>query len=863
MEQYRTLLEVTEAIASHRDLASLFGDLAQHLRTVVEFDGIVTLLYDSTSGLMRIHRLETSLPMRLPAEWPVQEAGGWVWEHQQPLLIQDTERETRFPQMMESAHQNSVKSYAILPLTSAGRCLGALAFGSQKEATYNEEDLAFLQQVANQVAMAVDNALKFDGLRLAEQQVARERDHWRLLLEVNNAVVSHLDMRELVKFISASLRGVMPHDAAGIALYDAEQNQLREYVNVASRHYEAFEEGDLIPLEGTPAGLVFTSGRPFLVRRPDLERFPADRLAQRLAEDSPKSACLVPLTSHGRKLGVLGVGSVREEAFTEDDLELLAQIASQIAIAVDNALNFERARIAEQQYLRERDHLQLLLEINNAVTSSLDLHELFRTVSRVLRRTFHNDLAGMGIYDAEKRELRVYALDRPESVNFVAEGMLMPLEGTPAGLAITTRQTIMGGQPAPEQFYAEPMKRAFEQGFKSGCVVPLISRDRVIGVLTMASQREAAFRKEDGERLTQMAGQIAIAMENALAYRQIEALKNKLSEEKLYLEEEINTAYDFEQIIGSSPALRRILKQVETVAPTDSTVLIQGETGTGKELIARAIHSLSARRERTLVKLNCAAIPTGLLESELFGHEKGAFTGAIAPRIGRFELAHKGSLFLDEVGEIPLELQPKLLRVLQEQEFERLGSTRTLQVDVRLIAATNRDLAQMVAERQYRNDLYYRLNVFPIRLPPLRERREDIPLLLRFFANKFARRMKKRIEAIPAEAVAALQEYHWPGNIRELENFIERAVILTQGPELQVPLTEIELPTRMVAARATASESSDESTSLESVEREHILRVLRETNWTVGGPDGAAARLGLKRTTLQARMKKLGITRQS
>ncbi|HET8676839.1 MAG TPA: sigma 54-interacting transcriptional regulator, partial [Blastocatellia bacterium] len=353
-------------------------------------------------------------------------------------------------------------------------------------------------------------------------------------------------------------------------------------------------------------------------------------------------------------------------------------------------------------------------------------------------------------------------------------------------------------------------------------------------------------------------------VENALAFREIESLKNKLAEEKLYLEEEIKSAHSFEKIIGQSHALTRILKQVETVAPTDSTVLIQGETGTGKELIARAIHNLSDRRERTMVKLNCSAIPTGLLESELFGHEKGAFTGAIAQRVGRFELAHKGTLFLDEVGDIPLELQPKLLRVLQEQEFERLGSTRTIRVDVRLVAATNCDLAEMAAEKRYRSDLYYRLNVFPVHIPPLRERPEDIPLLVRFFAQQFARRMKKRIESIPAEAVHALSSYSWPGNVRELENFIERAVILSKGSELEIPLSEIKFSTAVKPTQSAPSAPAEpaQSATLEAAEREHILRILNETNWVVGGPTGAAARLGVKRTTLQSRMRKLNITRQ-
>jgi formate hydrogenlyase transcriptional activator len=342
-------------------------------------------------------------------------------------------------------------------------------------------------------------------------------------------------------------------------------------------------------------------------------------------------------------------------------------------------------------------------------------------------------------------------------------------------------------------------------------------------------------------------------VDNALAYREIETLKNELTSEKLYLEDEIRTQHNFDELIGASQTFRRILKQVETVAPTDSTVLICGETGTGKELIARAIHNLSTRRQRTLVKLNCSAIPTGLLESELFGHEKGAFTGAIAQRAGRFELANRGTLLLDEIGDIPLELQPKLLRVLQEQEFERLGSTRTLRVDVRLIAATNCDLEQMVAEKKYRSDLYYRLNVFPITIPPLRERREDIPALTRFFTQKYARQLKRPITAIPAETMTALTGYHWPGNVRELEHFIERAVILTRGSDLEVSLSEL---------KSSEPVSVGSLSTMEDAEREHILRALEEADWVVGGPQGAAARLGLKRTTLQSRIQKLGIIRR-
>ncbi len=339
--------------------------------------------------------------------------------------------------------------------------------------------------------------------------------------------------------------------------------------------------------------------------------------------------------------------------------------------------------------------------------------------------------------------------------------------------------------------------------------------------------------------------------EDALAYSEIAELKDKLAQEKLYLQEEIHVA-DFDGIVGQSSALRQVLQLVETVATSDSTVLLLGETGTGKELVARAIHDRSRRKDRTLVKLNCAAIPTGLLESELFGHERGAFTGAVTQKIGRLELADQGTLFLDEIGDIPLELQPKLLRVLQDGEFERLGSTRTKKVGVRLVAATNRDLDRMIEDRQFRSDLYYRLNVFPIRVPPLRERPEDIPTLVRYFSQKYARRMEKRIDNIPAIAMRKLTRWHWPGNVRELQNLVERAVILTRGNTLAISVPEL--------ANGAATSAFPRPGNID--EQDRIMRILKETKGRVGGPDGAAARLGLKRTTLLTRMKRLGIDLQ-
>jgi formate hydrogenlyase transcriptional activator len=513
----------------------------------------------------------------------------------------------------------------------------------------------------------------------------------------------------------------------------------------------------------------------------------------------------------------------------------------------------------------ERDRYQLLLDINNAVVTRLDLGSILHATSDSLRKIIPHDSASISLYDLETGQLRLHTFDL-QYASELEEGALFPLEGSPEGLAFTSRRPVVIRNIDLKEFPAPQIKHAYDDGLRSACIIPLVAHDRALGTLDIASRSENAFTEKDAELLTHVAAQIAIAVENALAYREIAVLKNKLASEKVYLEEEIKTEYNFEEIIGRSAALKHVLKQVETVAPTDSPVLIYGETGTGKELIARAIHNLSARRARTLVKLNCAAIPTGLLESELFGHEKGAFTGAIAQRVGRFELAHKGTLLLDEIGEIPLELQPKLLRVLQEQEFERLGSSRTIRRDVRLIAATNCDLLQMVAEKKFRSDLYYRLNVFPIQVPPLRERAEDIPLLVTYFAQKHARRMNKRIETIPTDALRELRQYTWPGNVRELENLIERAVILSPSAELQVALPELSPHAAVIPDEATGQNLTfehAETLCLEDAERAHILRALGDTNWIIGGPRGAASKLGLNRSTLRSKMIKLGINRPS
>ncbi|HEX5482197.1 MAG TPA: sigma 54-interacting transcriptional regulator [Terriglobia bacterium] len=504
---------------------------------------------------------------------------------------------------------------------------------------------------------------------------------------------------------------------------------------------------------------------------------------------------------------------------------------------------------------RRRAEDTLLLQVTNVLVSNLDIRELLSAIGASLGQILPHEYASLAFEDPASGGLRLLPLDSPyEEFDPLHQGAKLPIEGSPEGWAFKAGKPLVLGNLEDDRFAHNITKRMLKGGLKSACFIPLIGRDHTLGTLNVARRPENAFTEKDVDLLIQVANQVSIALDNALAFRRIGELRDQLAQEKLYLQRKLQTEYSFEEIVGESPVLRRILKQVETVSPTDATVLILGETGTGKELIARAIHNLSPRRERIFVKFNCAAIPTGLLESELFGHEKGAFTGASAQRLGRLDLAHQGTLFLDEVGDIPLELQPKLLRALQEKEFERLGSTRTIPVDVRLIAATNRDLAKLVKSGEFRSDLYYRLKVFPILVPPLRERREDIPLLVRYFVQKHALRMNRRIETIPPEVMGALVQWDWPGNVRELGNLLERAVILTRGSILQVPLSEL---------RSAGEPEPLPAATLDSIEREHIVRVLRETHGVVGGPHGAATRLGLNRSTLNSRMRKLKISRKS
>lgn len=569
--------------------------------------------------------------------------------------------------------------------------------------------------------------------------------------------------------------------------------------------------------------------------------------------------CLLPLAADGRIFG--GCEFIRNEdrPWSEKEYnrlqtftQIVGVVAEQIQSRVSNNVDYDLL-------CRERDNFRILVAITNAVLSRLDIDELVSEVAKEIHHYFDIDAISIVLRSSRKNKLSIYSTHYLDEHHPAHEQSEVDEAGTLSERVFKSKEMLLINLSERDALapYERMLFETWGNQLQTLCLLPLMSGNNMLGVLKLAQCEEKVFTTANLKLLRQIAERVAIAVDNALAYQEIHRLKERLVDENLALTEQLNNVdSEFGEIIGRSEAMYSVLKQVEMVAQSDSTVLILGETGTGKELIARAIHNLSGRNARRMVKMNCAAMPAGLLESDLFGHERGAFTGASTQRIGRFELADKSSLFLDEVGDMPLELQPKLLRVLQEQEFERLGSNKLIQTDVRLIAATNRDLKKMVADREFRNDLYYRLNVFPIH-SPLRERPEDIPLLVKAFTFKIARRMGRNIDSIPAEALRTLSSMEWPGNVRELENVVERAVLLTRGNVLQLSLPDVVAltPSTPPVATEVAQDGEDEY--------QLIMRVLKETNGVVAGPKGAAQRLGLKRTTLLSRMKRLGIDKDA
>ena len=671
------------------------------------------------------------------------------------------------------------------------------------------------------------------------------------MLEVSDAIASQPNLKAVLQSLRRLLSSVVAFDSVSLSLLFDNGNSIRVIAFDRGPEAHQVEIGFECPHVGTALGRAIDEQKPTYV--PDLQaelsRIP--QLASQAMLRTPHSAYIFPISISGKKLGALTFATAQRGQFSPDEMELMISVSSHVAVALEGAVARDSAELYQRQLAHERDRLRLLLEINNQVVTQLGMHELFRSASASLRKYFANDFTGFWLIEKPSNRLECAVLDFPGGKGFLADVPGREVTDPEVERMLTRIPEILSEQDI-EKFRPDVRERMKDESIVAVAVAPLRTSNGPLGLLAMGSKRSNNFGQEDLDILSQISTQISLALDNALAYGRLSASRNRLEDECLYLESEIRAEYNFEDLVGKSAALRKVLDQIEIVAPTGSTVLLHGETGTGKELIARAVHNLSPRRDRTFVRLNCAAIPSGLVESELFGHEKGAFTGALMQKRGRFEIADHGTLFLDEIGDISLELQPKLLRALQEQEFERLGSNKTIHVDVRLIAATHRDLSLMMRNHQFREDLFYRLNVFPIEIPPLRERREDIPLLVHYFVSRLSGRMQKRIKSIPKPAMDALTNAAWPGNVRELENFIERAVILTQGDELNVPLTEL---------KKSSDRSASSVSTFQEAEKQAIIDALKAASGRISGPGAAAQRLGLKRTTLQNKMRRLNIAK--
>jgi formate hydrogenlyase transcriptional activator len=698
LQRYAALLEVAEVVSRHRVASDLFHDLAPRLQAVVPFELINFSLYDATRNLMNVYVWDGGAWPTAPREIALEDSvAGWVWRNQTDLSIPDLDTEKRFELGLRWFRERGLRSYSAFPLTVASVKLGALGFGGRQPEAFASRDRQFLYRVAELVALSVDNTL-------SQAALAQERDRARAMLEVETALAATLDLKHLLLAAANSIHRLVSYDSASISYFDERAELLRE---------STLDSPAELTSQGLPTGLNDSlSGQVF--RTQQLLRFDSDNLsklefadAKRFVDRGIHSLCLVPLTTVKGPVGVLSLGSNSNDAFQPDQFTLLKQLAALLALPLENAL-------LHRSLWQQRERMQVLLGVSTALSLNANLQQVFPKISAYLRRSLRQEYASIALHDAKTGEVVRQATDFPLGKGLLSEVDLgSPIADSPPGKAMAARAAMIFGRQEIAGFATPFASKLQQEGIKSLCCVPISTPREEFGTLNMGSTRANAFKPEDLILLRQVASQFALAMENTRAAQEIEELKNRLAEEKRYLEGEIRSEMHFEEIVGESAPLTKVLEEVKTVASSDATVLILGETGTGKELIARALHRLSQRPDRPFIKVNCAAIPTGLLESELFGHEKGAFTGAVTQKIGRMELADRGTLFLDEVGEIPLEIQPKLLRVLQDQEFERLGGTRTLKVNVRLIAATNRDLARSVSKRQYRSDLFYRLNVFP------------------------------------------------------------------------------------------------------------------------------------------------------
>ena len=840
----QALLEVSNAlIESKADFESAFPAISTILRKAVPHDSAFVTVVDQVAETVLVRALGGAPSngvyehgLKIPMD---ESLSGQLLEEREARNLNRSQLEKcaqRSPRLKELLEQGFCGA-CFVPLRTPRGTVGFLFLARKNDVAFAEYDLDFLKRVASEMALAIEASD-------IQSALAQEKQRLHVLQEIDATLLSSLDIQKLLPAVSTCLHRTLPHDHVAVCLYDKDANALRSHANTSDLKRKILPHSGLLGLDNTLTGQTFVEGKTKVLNHADLVHV-AFPVTQKALELGVRSSCFVPLLTAKGPLGVLTVSSHTDHAFGAEDVGFLEQVAAALAHALGNALAHKALRAEEAR-------LRVLLRTGASIASNLDIRQIFPSISAHVRHVKQHEFASILLRDEAGGVFRRHAVDFPLTKGILPLDSTAPLDNSPPGKALKLGVPLIFSKEELAAFGIDNTTQMIEEGIQSLCCVPLTTSKDMLGTLNFGSTKPNAFQPEDLELFSQIAVQVAAALENERAYREIEQLKNRLTAEKQYLEGEIRTELNFEEIIGDSPALKKALDPVPIVAASDATVLVLGETGTGKELVARAIHRMSRRNDRNFIKVNCAAIPTGLLESELFGHEKGAFTGAVSQKIGRMELADHGTLFLDEVGEIPLELQPKLLRVLQDHEFERLGGTRTIKVDLRLLAATNRDLAKGVSEHQFRSDLFYRLNVFPIHLPSLRERRSDIPMLVQYFVGQYAIRMERHIETIPVETMSALINWHWPGNVRELENVIERSVILSDGTVLRAPLAELEI--EMVQGGAS-------DFTLDTAEREHILGILRETGGLLSGPTGAAHRLGLKRTTLQSKMIRLRIIR--
>jgi formate hydrogenlyase transcriptional activator len=814
-ERYEALFRVSQTLISIRSSEELFSLLARELRVVVNFYVMGVGIYDEKAHEMHTTSYgEPGVPLQAPQFAPEETFSWWVYQQQQPLIIPFLDAETRFPAVAEMLKSRGVRSVCVLPLTTVHRRLGGLAFGSTDADAYSKEEVGFLSFVANQVALAVDDALNFDALQHAEDALRASEQSFRLIVDSIPGLVNTTTAEGEFEFVSQQCL-----DYFGTTLEELKDQESKGWTTSNIVHPDDFPRMLATWKHSVESGHPYQS--EYRIRRAD---------------------------------GVYRWFHVRSLPWRDTEGRIIRWYT--LRTDIDDRKQAE-------------DRLQLLLDVTNQVVSNLQLSDLLGAISSSVRRVMQCDLVSVCFPDSEMKRLQTFVIDFPDSKGLIREE-LISIEGSLGGFVFRTGKLWAGNASDLLQSGLEN-EPAIAEGLKTGCVLPLISRNGVLGVLALGRREENPFTRVDIEFLTQVANQVAIAVENTNAYRQIEEaraelekafeeikdLKDRLQDENVALREQIDQALMFEEIVGVSPALRAVLSLVSKVAPTDSTVLLTGETGTGKELIARAIHKRSRRSALAFVSANCAAIPASLIASELFGHERGAFTGATQRRLGRFELAEGGTIFLDEVGELPAETQITLLHVLQEREFQRVGGNQSIRANARVVAATNRDLEAAIADGTFRSDLFYRLNVFPIEIPPLRERRDDIPLLVEYFIDRFARKAGKSIRGINKKTLDLLVSYPWPGNIRELQNVVERSVIVGETENFSVDESWL---SRKPLADGPKNQL-ELSQKLAAQEKKMIEAALRETGGRVSGPSGAAAKLGLHRSTLESKIASLKINK--